>query len=135
MKTIHIENDTKAEGLTAVVKSALTEVNSNKIYLRVITCGKAVVILPDTDRSKDCEMPELLKAMGITTTDRKQPKLYEPLKTTFRKNYIVYYDNKPQEIFALTEEQIRLLDELNDRDLLANDVYFDPTLNLEVCEI
>lgn len=135
MKTIHIENDAKAEGLTAVVKSALTEVNSNRTYLRVITCGKAVVILPDTDRSRDCEMPELLKAMGITTTDKKQPKLCEPPKTTPRTKYIVYYDNSPQEVFALTEEQVRLLEELRDKDLLADDVFFDTVLNLPVCEI
>ena len=136
MKTIHIENDVKTESLTAVVKSALTEVNSNKTYLRVITCGKAVIILPDTDRSRDCKMPELFKAMGITAIDGKHPILCESSKTTSRENYIVSqdYDDR-QEIFSLTKEQVRLLEALNEKGLLIDSVRFEPISNLEVCEI
>lgn len=136
MKTIHVENDSKLQELTAGVKFALTEVNSNKTYLRIITCGKAVIILPDTDRSRDCEMPELLKAMGITTTNGKQPKLCESSKTTSRENYIVSqdYDNM-QEIFSLTKEQVRLLEALNEKGLLIDSVHFEPISNLEVYEI
>lgn len=136
MKTIHIENDSNLQELTTGVKFALTEVNSNKTYLRVITCGKAVIILPDTDRSRDCEMPELLKAMGVTTTNGKQPKLGEPPKTTSRENYIVSqdYDDR-QEIFSLTKEQVRLLEALNKKGLLIDSVHFEPISNLEVYEI
>ena len=33
------------------------------LRMRMVTCGKAVIFLPETDTSKDCTINELLKAM------------------------------------------------------------------------
>ena len=59
MKTKHIQSN----ALSIEVSRELRKLGTMQTYLRIVTCGKAVIILPDTNTSKDCELPELLKAM------------------------------------------------------------------------
>lgn len=59
MKTKHIQSN----ALSTEVSRELRKLGTMQTYLRIVTCGKAVIILPDTNTSKECELPELLKAM------------------------------------------------------------------------
>ena len=63
MKTRH-ENITDYQFVN-IIKCALHEVNSYCDNLRIVNCGRGVVILPDTNRKADCTERELIKALGL----------------------------------------------------------------------
>ena len=128
MTTTHVYNNN--DQLMVNVRNAMRQVHTNDNYLRVITCGKAVVILPDTDRTKDCEMPEMLKAMGLVAV-KDSRNLVCPAPAE-RKNVLCLYEGEVQYIYSLTPEQIRLLDELEEHGYLHRDISFSP---VESCEI
>lgn len=135
MKTNHVSTHRNYDNLNHAVRCALHDAHNRDGYLRVINCGKAVVILPDTNRAQDCEMPELLKAMGIARIEGGQPKLCEPPQEVRRENYVVSWDGDPQCIYSLTDEQIRFLHEMERQEMLTAGVSFEPFQNLTVCEV
>jgi hypothetical protein len=128
MTTTHVYNNN--DQLMVNVRNALRQVHNRDNYLRVITCGKAVVILPDTDRTKDCEMPEMLKAMGLVAV-KDSRNLVCPAPAE-RKNVLCLYEGEVQHIYSLTPDQIRLLDELQENDYLNYHLSFSPVENCEV---
>ena len=121
MKTEHVvvggagSNSTNL--LIASVISALHEVQA-PAYLRVITCGKGVVILPDSDLSKDCEVPEMIKALGL--------KKHASVAEESRRNILCLRDNEVEAVYSLTPDQWNLLEELTEKDLLWDCVQFYP---------
>lgn len=121
MKTKHVvvngAGSTSTNLLIASVISALHEIQA-PAYLRVITCGKGVVILPDTDLSKDCETPEMIKALGL--------KKHASVAEESRLNVLCLRDNEVEEVYSLTTDQWNLLEELTKRDLLWDCVQFYP---------
>lgn len=128
MTTNHIYNNN--DQLMVSVRNALRQVHNKDNYLRVIACGKAVVILPDTDRTKNCEMPEMLKAMGLVAVQDSRNLVYpDPAE---RKNVLCLYEGEVQYIYSLTPDQIRLIDELHEHGYLNGDITFSP---VERCEI
>lgn len=128
MTTNHVYNNN--DQLMVSVRNALRQVSNRDNYLRVITCGKAVVILPDTDRTKDCEMPEMLKAMGLVAVKDSRNLVHaDPAE---RKNVLCLYDNEVQFIYSLTPDQIRLIKELQENGYMDYRFSFSP---VESCEV
>ena len=50
-------------GYTIIEKMKRLGTFNKNLRMRMVTCGKAIIILPETDTSKDCTIDELLKAM------------------------------------------------------------------------
>jgi hypothetical protein len=121
MKTKHIivngSGPSSANLLSSSIISALHEVQA-PAYLRIITCGKGVVILPDTDRTKDCEAPEMIKALGL--------KKHASVAEESRLNILCLRDNEVEAVYSLTPDQQNLLEELTKKDLLWDCVQFYP---------
>ena len=125
MKTTHVSIHRNHNDLNYAVRCALHDVNNREGYLRVITCGKAVVILPDTNRKQDCEMPELLKAMGITRIDGGQAKLCEPAEEE-RFNVLCTRNGAVECVYSMTKDQYNLINELERQDFLWDEIQFLP---------
>ena len=128
MTTNHVYNNN--DQLMVGVRNALRQVSNRDNYLRVITCGKAVVILPDTDRTKDCEMPEMLKAMGLVSV--KDSRNLVHADTADRKNVLCLYEGDVQFIYSLTPDQLRLVDALEELGYFHPHISFSP---MESCEV
>lgn len=117
MKTAHTSNTTD---FTAQIWKAMEEVGNTGIFKRVITCGKGVVILPDTNRNQDCETPELLKALGLR--DKAEP-VTSPTSAT--EDYLFqFYDDHWRVL--LTPDQVRLIEWLSRNDLLIDRLDWNP---------
>ena len=125
MKTTHVSIHRNHNDLNYAVRCSLHDANNREGYLRVITCGKAVVILPDTNRKQDCEMPELLKAMGIARIDGEQAKLCEPAEEE-RFNVLCTRNGAVECIYSMTKDQYNLINELERQDFLWDEIQFLP---------
>ena len=117
MKTTHTSN---TADFTAQIWKAMGQVGNTGVFKRVITCGKGVVILPDTNRKHACEMPELLKALGLK--DKAEP-VIPPASAT--EDYIFQCDDVHWRVL-LTPDQVRLIDWLSYNNLLADDLNWNP---------
>ena len=125
MKTTHVSTHHNYNELNYAVRGALHDANNREGYLRVITCGKAVVILPDTNRKQDCEKPELLKAMGVARIDGGQTKLCE-LAEKERFNVLCTRDEVIEGLYSMTKDQYDLVNELERQGLLWDQIHFLP---------
>lgn len=99
------------------VDESLRNLNIYNSRLRVIESGRGVIILPETDVTRDCSTKELLKALHL-------PK-EEKTKDTDKVNYIFttgYRDDT--KYVQLTQEQIKFLEWLEKEDYLMEDVQF-----------
>ena len=134
MKTTHVSIHRNHNDLNYAVRSSLHDVNNREGYLRVITCGKAVVILPDTNRKQDCEMPELLKAMGITRIDGGQAKLCEPAEEE-RFNVLCTRNGAVECVYSMTKDQYNLINELERQDFLWDEIQFLPMVDSKIRKI
>ena len=117
MKTAHTSN---TADFTAQIWKAMEEVGNTGTFKRVITCGKGVIILPDTNRKRACEMPELLKALGLK--DKAEP-VIPPASAT--EDYIFRCDDDHWRVL-LTPDQVRLVEWLSRNDLLAGYLDWNP---------
>lgn len=133
MKTTHVSTHRNYNELNYAVRGALHDVNNQEGYLRVITCGKAVVILPDTNRKQDCEMPELLKAMRIAQTNGKQSKLCEPAEERF--NVLCTRNGTIEGLYSMTMDQYNMVNELERQDLLWDEIRFIPMKDFKMRKI
>ena len=132
MNTTHIYNSN--DQLTATVRVALRQVHNKDNYLRVITCGKAVVILPDTDRSKDCESAEMLKAMGFVAANGGR-NLVAPAPLEERTNVLCMREGETECVYSLTSDQVHLVEELSRMEYLWDEVKFIPIKNFEIRQV
>jgi len=115
MKTIHTAN--ALDGVKNALLSVAREIGSIPSYNRVIRIGSAIVILPDTDRTKDATPQEILKAMGIRNLVDGIPQ-----EETLHKYTITDRTGDHEGIWGLTEEQHRLMQAiLNQEFLFDND--------------
>lgn len=113
MKTMHTVNG--MEGVKQAISHVVREIGSIPNYNRVIRIGSAIVILPDTDRTKEATPQEILKAMGIRNLVQGVPreeKLYKYAITDRTGDY--------EGIWGLTEEQHRLMQAIIDNDYLLD---------------
>lgn len=126
MKTIH--TNTGMKGVEEAVLAELRKKGNLKNFMRVISIGSAVVVLPDTDRSKEATQTEVLKAMGLQGVE---------VKEVERRKFVVT-DRCGDRIgiWALTLDQIRFLEELEEQGyLLDDDTKFEDFNDVEAKEI
>ena len=102
MKTIHASTDMAASSVGATITGALRDNNINGGY-RIIKCGAGLVLLPDTDRSKDATEGEVIKALGFC--DKAAPMPDEGERTT----YAVSQEGESTIMISLTPAQVRFL--------------------------
>ena len=117
METIHTSCDRE---FRIAVEDAVCKARIRSPYKRVMVCGKGVVILPDTNRNQDCEMPELLKALGLK--DKAEP-VTPPASAS--EDYIFQYDDVHWRVL-LTPDQIRLVEWLSCNELLVGCLDWNP---------
>ena len=134
MKTNHVSVRLNYDSLNHAVRCALHDAHNREGYLRVINCGKAVVILPDTNRAQDCEMPELLKAMGIARIEDGQPLLCKPAEQE-RFSVLCTREGVIECVYSMTMDQYNLVTELEQQELLEDEIRFLPMGEFQVRKI
>lgn len=117
MKTIHCSTAASHTSTGVTVSGALREANIRGDY-RVIRCGAGLVLLPDTDRSKDATEGEVIKALGFRNKAEPMPVDNE------RSTYAVSREGEFRTMVALTPAQIRFLRWCCSEDLFWDEVEF-----------
>ena len=117
MKTIHSSTNMTASSVGATITGALRDNNINGGY-RIIKCGAGLVLLPDTDRSKDATEDEIIKALGFQ--DKAAPMPAEGERTT----YAVSQEGDPTILISLTSAQVRFLKWCQSKDIFWDEVEF-----------
>lgn len=117
MKTIHSSTNMTASSVGATITGALRDNNINGGY-RIIKCGAGLVLLPDTDRSKDATEGEVIKALGFR--DKAAPMSAEGERTT----YAVNREGESTTLVSLTPAQVRFLRWCQSEDIFWDEVNF-----------
>lgn len=126
MKTRHV---TWSDGYNVLcnIREALKDARSLKNNLRIISCGRGAVILPDTNCKADCTEGELIKALGLV-------KMYDGLHLEgdmksedekLRKLVSMQYEYDTPHLLSLTEDQTRLLDWLSEHGYLDGSINYN----------
>lgn len=113
MKTTHTSTVITASSLGATVAGALRESNIRGDF-RIIRCGAGLVLLPETDRSKDATEGEIIKALGFR--NKAEPMTDDNERSTFA----ISREGEFKTMVALTPAQVRFL-----RWCQAEDVFWD----------
>lgn len=121
MKTIHSSTAASASSTGVTITGALREANIRGDY-RVIRCGAGLVLLPETDRSKDATEGEVIKALGFRNKAEPTPAENESKRT----NYAVNREGEFWGVIGLTQAQERFLRYIERHELLWDEVRFDP---------
>ena len=102
---------------TINVNESLRNLNIYNSRLRVIESGRGIIILPDTDVTRECSVKELLKALHL-------PK-EEKTKDTNKVNYIFTTSERDDTRYVqLTQGQIKLLEWLEKENYLIDEVQY-----------
>lgn len=121
MRTRH-EHVTSFQFMDAI-KCALHEVKSYENNLRIVNCGRGVVILPETNRKQDCTEGEVIKALGLV---KKYDGLHldnnAPEKKNERKPIMLRRSDGTPEWISLTPDQMRLLNWLQREEFFWDEV-------------
>ena len=117
MKTIHASTNMAASSVGATITGALRDNNINGGY-RIIKCGAGLVLLPDTDRSKDATEDEVIKALGFQ--DKAAPIPAEGERTT----YSVSHEGDPTTLISLTPAQVRFLKWCQSENIFWDEINF-----------
>ena len=120
MKTYHCSPNANPNALATGLLNALHEQNIYGNY-RIIRCGAGLVILPETDMSKDAAEGEVIKALGF----RNKAEPYAPNDDTKRINYAVSRESEFWGVIGLTPAQERFLRYVERNELLWDEVRFD----------
>lgn len=114
MKTIHTSNINQLPGF---MYQAAKEVGLPNNY-RLIQCGRGLILLPDTDRSKDATESEVIKALGFRNKVENMPT--EGERTTFAVNRQGEFTT----MISLTPAQVRFLRWCESEDIFWDEVDF-----------
>ena len=114
MKTIHTSNINQLPGF---MYQAAKEVGLPNNY-RLIQCGRGLILLPDTDRSKDATEGEVIKALGFR--NKVAPMPAEGERTTFAVNR----QGESTTLISLTPAQVRFLKWCESEDIFWDEVNF-----------
>ena len=114
MKTIHTSNINQLPGF---MYQAAKEIGLPNNY-RVIRCGRGLILLPDTDRSKDATEGEVIKALGFR--NKVENMSTEGERTTFAVNR----QGDPTTLISLTPAQVRFLKWCESEDIFWGEVDF-----------
>lgn len=104
------------------LRKALSEVKSSTNNLRIINCGRGVVVLPETNKKQDCTEGEIIKALGLT---KKCDGLHFE-QDKHRTNYMIEHPDGSIDYAALTEDQVRLLDWLCEKGAFWDELIYHP---------
>ena len=88
---------------------------------RIIQCGAGLVVLPETDMSKDATEGEVIKALGFRNKVEPMPTENEGK----RANYAVSREGEFWGVVGLTQAQERFLQYIERNELLWDEVRFD----------
>ena len=124
MKTIHASSNSSLTVIGTTITNAL---RSNNIHgdFRVIRCGAGLVLLPETDRTKDATEGEVIKALGFRNKAEPMPVENEGK----RANYAVSREGEFWGVVGLTPAQERFLQYIERNNLLWDEVQFDQVKN------
>ena len=114
MKTIHTSNINQLPGF---MYQAAKEIGLPNNY-RVIQCGRGLILLPDTDRTKDANEGEVIKALGFR--NKAAPMSAEDERTTFALNRKGEFLG----LISLTPAQVRFLRWCESEDIFWDEVDF-----------
>lgn len=114
MKTIHTSNINQLPGF---MYQAAKEVGLPNNY-RVIQCGRGLILLPDTDRSKDANEGEIIKALGFR--NKVENMSTEGERTIFAVNRQGEFTT----MISLTPAQVRFLKWCESEDIFWDEVNF-----------
>ena len=114
MKTIHTSNINQLPGF---MYQAAKEVGLPNNY-RLIQCGRGLILLPDTDRTKDATVGEVIKALGFRNKVENMPT--EGERTTFAVNR----QGESTTLISLTPAQVRFLKWCESEDIFWDEINF-----------
>ena len=114
MKTIHTSNINQLPGF---MYQAAKEIGLPNNY-RVIQCGRGLILLPDTDRTKDANEGEVIKALGFRNKVGNMST--EGERTTFAVNRQGEFTT----LISLTPAQVRFLKWCESEDIFWDEVDF-----------
>ena len=117
MKTIHVSTHMATSSVGAAITGAMFD-NGIRGDYRIIKCGAGIIILPDTDRSKDATEGEVIKALGFR--DKVAPMPAEDERTTF----VLNYQGEFTTLISLTPAQVRFLRWCQSEDIFWDEVDF-----------
>ena len=117
MKTIHSSVASSLTVIGTTVSNALRNHNIRGDF-RIIQCGAGLVLLPETDRSKDATEGEVIKALGFRNKAEPMPVDNE------RSTYSLSREGEFRTMVALTPAQIRFLRWCQSEDLFWDEVDF-----------
>lgn len=120
MKTIHQSTSVNASVFGTCLLNDIGEAGIRG-GCRVIRCGAGLVILPETDRSKDATEGEVIKALGFRNKAEPTPAENESKRT----NYAVNREGEFWGVIGLTQAQERFLRYIERHELLWDEVRFD----------
>ena len=114
MKTIHTSNINQLPGF---MYQAAKEIGLPNNYC-VVQCGRGLILLPDTDRTKDASEGEVIKALGFCNKVENMPT--EGERTTFAVNR----QGEFTAMISLTPAQVRFLKWCESEDIFWDEVEF-----------
>ena len=114
MKTIHTSNINQLPGF---MYQAAKEIGLPNNYC-VVQCGRGLILLPDTDRSKDATEGEVIKALGFR--DKAAPMPDEGERTT----YAISHEGDPTTLISLTPAQVRFLKWCESENIFWDEINF-----------
>lgn len=117
MKTTHTSTNITTSSIGATIAGALRNHNIRGDY-RIIQCGAGLVLLPETDRSKDATEGEIIKALGFRDKAEKMPDDGE------RSTFSITREGEFKTMVALTPAQIRFLRWCQAEDLFWDEIDF-----------
>lgn len=123
MKTIHTSTNLIASSIGTTITNALRDSNIYGDY-RIIRCGAGLVLLPETDRSKDATEGEIIKALGFR--DKAVPM---PKDDGERSTFAVNREGEFQFMVSLTPAQVRFLRWCQSEDLFWDEIDFSAQRN------
>lgn len=118
MKTIHQNASINASTFGTCLLNDMREAGIRG-GCRVIRCGAGLVILPETDRTKDATEGEIIKALGFR--DKAVPM---PKDDGERSTFSLTREGEFRTMVALTPAQIRFLRWCQSEDLFWDEVDF-----------
>ena len=114
MKTIHTSNINQLPGF---MYQAAKEIGLPNNY-RLVQCGRGLILLPDTDRTKDATEGEVIKALGFR--NKVENMSTEGERTTFAVNRQGEFTT----LISLTPAQVRFLKWCESEDIFWDEVNF-----------
>ena len=124
MKTIHSSVASSLTVIGTTVSNALRNHNIRGDF-RIIQCGAGLVLLPETDKTRDATEGEVIKALGFRNKAESMPTETEGKRT----HYAVNRECEFWGVIGLTPAQERFLQYIERNNLLWDEVQFDQVKN------